>query len=330
MSSEKRQLFPTFFLDLDTEKRYNIFDYAVDYSEVTGINKQRFLKELGGLLTFMSEDDRQEALMLYEKMFDDAEDEQALIQSLISPTRQAVIIARAYDSSLRRRSVSAKAEDPENTPEFIMAILRVYDECVPLPEYTEEEPAPSPAVPETFEPEPPAPAVEPAPVVLTERYETVEPTYEKPEQPEAERPVLFPEDEEEEGEEPAPAPSAPVYPRRETETVRRVKPLILVPFLLFGIPLTLLGVGLLLIPTLLSLLAAAVGVVCGCSGILAAFSGFAMFADFLIVLGCAIISLAVGMLLAWLFVWFIGGAIVGLIRGVISLGRSWCFEEVPV
>ena len=65
---------------------------------MTVINKQKFLTELGRLLTFMSEEDRQEALTLYEKMFDDADDEQALIQALLSPTRQAVIIARAYDA----------------------------------------------------------------------------------------------------------------------------------------------------------------------------------------------------------------------------------------
>ena len=73
------------------------------------INKQKFLAELGRLLTFMSEEDRQEALTLYAKMFDDVEDEQALLQSLLSPTRQAVIIARAYDANARKLQARAKA-----------------------------------------------------------------------------------------------------------------------------------------------------------------------------------------------------------------------------
>ena len=115
------------------------------YVEVTPINKQKFLAELGRLLTFMSEDDRQEALTLYAKMFDDVEDEQALIQSLLSPTRQAVVIARAYDANARKLQARSKsrrdeAEDEDNTPDFVLAILNIYEECVPLlPEGEEPE-----------------------------------------------------------------------------------------------------------------------------------------------------------------------------------------------
>ena len=41
-----------------------------------------------------------------------------------------------------------------------------------------------------------------------------------------------------------------------------------------------------------------------------------------------LILLALGLLLLWLFVWLIGGAIVGLIHGAISLGGKWCYKEV--
>ena len=61
------------------------------------INKKQFLAELGRLLTFMSEEDRKTALGIYGEMFDDAPDEQALTGFLISPTRQAVYMARAYN-----------------------------------------------------------------------------------------------------------------------------------------------------------------------------------------------------------------------------------------
>ena len=119
----------------------------IPFAEVISINKQKFLAELGRLLTFMSEEDRQEALTLYAKMFDDVADEQALLQSLLSPTRQAVIIARAYDANARKLQARAKSrrdedEDEENTPDFVLAILHVYEECVPLlpeEEVTEED-----------------------------------------------------------------------------------------------------------------------------------------------------------------------------------------------
>ena len=61
---------------------------------MTAINKQRFLAELSKLLTFMYEEDRQTALAMYGRMFDEADDEQALLLELGSPTRQAVIVAR--------------------------------------------------------------------------------------------------------------------------------------------------------------------------------------------------------------------------------------------
>ena len=57
---------------------------------MTDINKQKFLAELGKLLTFMYEEDRQSALAMYAKLFDNARDEQSLLQFLVSPTRQAV------------------------------------------------------------------------------------------------------------------------------------------------------------------------------------------------------------------------------------------------
>ena len=55
-----------------------------------------------------------------------------------------------------------------------------------------------------------------------------------------------------------------------------------------------------------------------------------MIADILLVLGCALVVLALGLLLAWTFIWFIGGAIPGLIRGVSALRRKWCYKEVEV
>ena len=80
-------------------------------SEVTDINRQKFLAELAKLLTFMYEEDRQEALAMYAGMFEDAEDEQALIQALVSPTRQAVVIARAYNDKERKLQVHAQSRE---------------------------------------------------------------------------------------------------------------------------------------------------------------------------------------------------------------------------
>ena len=114
-------------------------------SEVSFITRQQFMTELSKLLTFMYEEDRQRALKMYDRMFNIAEDDQGLIQHLVSPTRQAVVIARAYDAKERKLSVSAQKkgddfEEDEDTPSFVLAINRIFDDLFPE-ETTEQTPA---------------------------------------------------------------------------------------------------------------------------------------------------------------------------------------------
>lgn len=93
------------------------------------INKQKFLAELGRLLTFMYEEDRLETLALYEELFDAASDEQALLQLLVSPTRQAVVLARSYQSGNGRLQVHSSSRVDEasedDTPAHILAIYEL-------------------------------------------------------------------------------------------------------------------------------------------------------------------------------------------------------------
>ena len=114
---------------------------------MNAINRQKFLAELAKLLSFMYEEDRQYALDMYERMFDIAEEnEQWLIQNLMSPTRQAVIIARSYDAKERKLSVSAqwKEEDGyedegEETPPFVLAINKIFDDLFPEEDEPQEQ-----------------------------------------------------------------------------------------------------------------------------------------------------------------------------------------------
>ncbi len=105
---------------------------------MSAVNRQQFLAELAKLLTFMYEEDRLYALGMYERMFDIAEDdEQGLIQHLMSPTRQAVIIARAYNAKERKLSVDAQwkeddgVEEDADTPAFVLAINKIFDDLFP-------------------------------------------------------------------------------------------------------------------------------------------------------------------------------------------------------
>ena len=352
-------------------------------SEVTDINKQKFLAELARLLTFMYEEDRQEALAMFEGMFDEAEDEQALLQALVSPTRQAVVIARAYNARERKLQVHAQSRDEgaqDDSADFVQAIYQVrsealgaqvitpvvdenqfslFDELSAEPVVPDAEP--EPAAEEPVAPEPEAPA-EPAPEAAADEPELAPaPAAEEAvsEEPALQQAVpesvvdevdafladfTLPDDitSPETVPQPAAAETEPVQeellliPDEEepytyappAETLRKPKVFLLILYIILAIPLTLAGIILLLVPTIL-FLALAAGTICaGVMAFAAAFSGFTMFSDLMVVLGLAIIVLALGLLFLWIFIWFIAGAIVGLVRGVISLGEQWCYKEV--
>ena len=377
--------------------------------EVTHINKQKFLAELGKLLTFMYDEDRQTALAMYGRMFDNARDEQALIQFLISPTRQAVVIARAYNARERKLQVSTQAKDPlydeqEGTPDFVHAIEALEDEAISrkliVPEVSEdqfslfadgvhpqeeEEPVPvTPTPAKAAEAEEDAPAEDIAPeaaqpaesaaaaapdVPAAEDEADAEAGAAAADEDDGDEVDAFLSDfsidgDELDGQDEAPqAKTAPVpveaedpdelpdftfdarprpqaAPRRDGQVKRNAPPAVelterranvplLVLYIIIAVPLTALGVLILLLPTLLFLALAGGAIVVGCLALTSAFGAFSIFADVMVVLGCALVVLALGLLFLWMFVWLIGGAIAGLINGVIKLAGKWCYKEVP-
>lgn len=383
--------------------------------EVTDINKQKFLAELGKLLTFMYDEDRQAALAMYSKMFDNARDEQSLLQFLVSPTRQAVVIARAYNARERKLQVSSQSregrpEDGEGSPDYMRAIEELESEAInrkiitpevsadqfslfedgvhPLEQedsgaYDEaaQDKAPEDAASAAGEPDEPAAAELPQPAkaeAVAIEDEDGQPEAAPAEEPEsaadseeaaesAEAPeaggepavkaegeaVPVEEDDvdaflsdfsikNDELEAPAAAPAGKKDERRETAkpaeaqdaqavdmTVRKPKVALLILYIIIAVPLIALCVALLLIPTLAFLALAAAAVVLGCVTLTSAFGAFSIFADVMVVLGCSMVTLALGLLFMWIFVWFIGGAIAGLINAIIKLGGKWCYKEVP-
>ena len=412
--------------------------------EVTDINKQKFLAELGKLLTFMYDEDRQAALAMYSKMFDNTRDEQSLLQFLVSPTRQAVVIARAYNARERKLQVSSqsregRADDGEGSPDYMRAIEELESEAInrkiitpevsadqfslfedgvhPLEQedsgtYDEaaQDTAPEDAASAAGEPdesaaaELPQPAKaeavaiededgqpEAAPAEVPESAADSEEAAESAEAPEAgvepavkaegeavpveeddvdaflsdfsikndelEAPAAAPAGKKDERREPAKAAErkgekvVPVKPADDPEfgfgpayrakpaeaqdaqavdmTVRKPKVALLILYIIIAVPLIALCVALLLIPTLAFLALAAAAVVLGCVTLTSAFGAFSIFADVMVVLGCSMVTLALGLLFMWIFVWFIGGAIAGLINAIIKLGGKWCYKEVP-
>ena len=361
------------------------------------INKQKFLAELGRLLTFMYEEDRLETLALYEELFDAASDEQALLQLLVSPTRQAVVLARSYQSGNGKLQVHSSSRVDEasedDTPAHILAIyelrhcaelagilapvvddnqISIFDDApaaesehaaepenAEAPE-TAESPAAmeevSPVPDESAKPVPPAAAEkDEAPASdVTEPAPDTAPVSENEPAPEAAASESIAEVPDEvdsflagfsiEGAElaaepetvptpveaPAPDPIKDDFsaPLDEGKTVRKLNPLLLILYLIPAIPVGVAVTALLLVPAVVFLALGVAVIGAGVLLLISAFGSFAMLSDILVVLGGALIVLAFGILFAWLFVWFIGVAIVGFIRALCSLGRKWCSKEV--
>ena len=317
----------------------------------------------------MYEEDRQTALSMYDRMFDNAEDEQALLSFLGSPTRQAVVIARSYNAKSRKLSVEAQAGRGSadiagsELPEFVEVINEIHEDAMNLNVV-------SPAVsrdqlsffsdtkndPDPFEVEPDeepvtveeaAPAEEPAPVEEPARVEEPAPAEESApaeepaesahddkidefmdsftlsEAPAAEKAVVPEQEEVPETEEPR--TSFAVTPKDEEKSGPNVFLLIL--YLIVSVPLTAIGIIILLIPALLFLALSIAVVIIGSKAMAAAFGGFAVFSDVMVVLGASLVIMALGLILFWIFVWFIGGAIAGLINAVIRLGGKICYGE---
>ena len=320
--------------------------------EVSTINKQKFLAELAKLLTFMYEEDRQKALGAYNEMFEEAEDEQMLLQALVSPLRQAVEVARAYNAGKQSLSTAAKPREGEEANDaFLDTIHRIRAEALEKqptvqvvnenqislfdapeePEAPKEEAAPEqPAAPEEdAEGEAPAESAE----------EEAEPAAE--ETPAADEEESDEEEADDEDEEIADAPlpetkavsaaqTAELDPSQPPQkTVRKARVPLLILYILLAIPLGLIALAILLIPALVSLAAAIVCITVAVLAVTSALGSFPKIANLLVALGAALILLAVGLVFLMLFVWFLGGAIGGMINGLITLGGKWCYKEVP-
>lgn len=347
----------------------------------------------------MYEEDRQTALAMYNRLFDEVDDEQGLLQLLVSPTRQAVVIARSYNAKERKLQVHAQSREESETaddgdaPEFIGVIEGIREEALSrqTPKAAEVSAdqfsmfeddffAPTPEAPSApaeaeAEVQPESPAAEAAVEAPVEASPAEEAPAEAAET-EATAPAApvdevdafiadfsIPADQQEfapeAGEQTAPAEeaepaaeaaeaaesaegdSAPIvieeedveeydeYYDEDYEPVRKPRVFLLILYILLAVPVGLLGILLLIVPTLLFLVLAGLIITGGVMAVTSAFgSGIAVFADIMVIIGMAFILLALGLLALWIAVWLVGGAMVGLVRGLIHLGGKWCYKEV--
>ena len=110
-------------------------------------------------------------------------------------------------------------------------------------------------------------------------------------------------------------------------TKRKTNVPLLILFILLAIPVGLVCAAAILAFAAIFLGLAGLSLFVGVNGLIAAF-GFSVFADILLVFGLALALTAIGLLLLWLFIWLLIGAIPGLIRSICALARKLCYKEV--
>ena len=278
---------------------------------------------------------------MYGELFNEAADEEELSAFLGSPTRQAVALARAYNSKERKLQINSTSradelytdEIGEGTPAFVQIIEQLREEAEKRGLLTRKpekrsvwSDAPAELDPEIpFIPSVPTEDKSKASEKPDDDLEYVEPdnsdfTFD-------ELPPVPGENEEDEAEPEEVTPVVYAGRREESEPPRKLNVPLAVLYAIIAVPVTVLIACILLIPTFASLGLSGLCLFVGFKVVLAAFAGFSMFSDIMVVLGSGVILLALGLLFLWLFIWFIGGAIAGVINAAIKLGGKWCSKE---
>ena len=321
------------------------------------------MAEISSLLGLITDDNTRQALIAQmENMFDNAPDEERLIQEIGNPTKVAVALIRYADSG-KVTPAAAPVVAPEQTPKRTPQ---------PRPRAEQYRPAAAaaaqpPASAMSFQDIPEEPAAAP---VLDGQFSFDEQPADDgyyDEQPAA--PVLdgqFSFDEQpEEGyydEQPTddgyydeqPAGDDGYYDEQpagddgyddpnyatdgeegyydeayyEDEPAYKTNVFLAVLYTLGAIVI---GVPVLAVLLVLDLAVLAIGVACGAGGvglIATAFIGLPMVADMLILLGGGAAVIAIALVVIWLAIWLFIRMVIGWVRLLVRLGKRWCRKEI--
>lgn len=299
------------------------------------------MAEISSLLGLITDDNTRQALIAQmENMFDNAPDEERLIQEIGNPTKVAVALIRYADSG---------KVTPAAAP-------------VVAPEQAQPKRAPQPRPhAEQYRPIAPQPAPQPACA-----DQAAEDAYdEQPAAPVLDGQFSFDDQPKSDGyydEQPAddgyydeqPAGDDGYYDEQpagddgyddpnyatdgeegyydeayyEDEPAYKTNVFLAVLYTLGAIVI---GVPVLAVLLVLDLAVLAIGVACGAGGvglIATAFIGLPMVADMLILLGGGAAVIAIALVVIWLAIWLFIRMVIGWVRLLVRLGKRWCRKEI--
>lgn len=316
------------------------------------------MAEISSLLGLITDDQTRQALIAQmENMFDNAPDEERLIQEIGNPTKVAVALIRYADSGKITPAAAPVVAPAQAQPRRTPQPRPRAEQYRPMTAAAAQRPAPSFTFPDLPE-EPDEPETDEAPVLDGQLSFDEQPADndgyydEQPadddgyydEQP-AEDDGYYDEQpadddsyydeqpaeddgyyDEQPGEEYGEEYDEEYYDDYEPEYKTNVFLAIL-----YTLGAIIIGVPVFAVLLVLDLAVLAIGAACGAAGvslIMTAFIGLPVVADMLILLGGGAAVIAIALVVIWLAVWLFIRMVIGWVRLLVRLGHRWCRKEI--
>lgn len=285
------------------------------------------MAEISSLLGLITDDNTRQALIAQmENMFDNAPDEERLIQEIGNPTKVAVALIRYADSGKITPAaapvVAPEQVQPRRAPQprpRAEQYRPIAPQPAPQPAYADQ------AAEDTCDEQPAAPVLDgqfsfdeqPADDGYYDEQPADDGYYD--EQPEGGYDPNYATDGEEGYYDEAYYEDEPAY---RTNVFLAI---------LYTLGAIVVGVPVLAVLLVLDLAVLAVGAACGALGvglIATAFIGLPMVADMLILLGGGAAVIAIALVVIWLAVWLFIRMVIGWVRLLVRTGKRWCRKEI--
>lgn len=305
------------------------------------------MAEISSLLGLITDDQTRQALIAQmENMFDNAPDEERLIQEIGNPTKVAVALIRYADSGKITPAAAPVVAPAQAQPRRTPQPRPRAEQYRPMTAAAAQSPAPSFTFPDLPE-EPDEPETDEAPVLDGQLSFDEQPADddgyydEQPadndgyydEQP-ADDDGYYDEQpadddgyyDEQPGEGYGEEYDEEYYDDYEPEYKTNVFLAIL-----YTLGAIIIGVPVFAVLLVLDLAVLAIGAVCGAAGvslIMTAFIGLPVVADMLILLGGGAAVIAIALVVIWLAVWLFIRMVIGWVRLLVRLGHRWCRKEI--
>ena len=295
------------------------------------------MAEISSLLGLITDDNTRQALIAQmENMFDNAPDEERLIQEIGNPTKVAVALIRYADSGKITPAaapvVAPEQVQPKRAPQprpRAEQYRPIAPQPAPQPAYADQ------AAEDAYDEQPAAPVLDgqlsfdeqPADDGYYDEQPADDGYYDEQsaddgyydEQPEGDYDPNYATDGEEGYYDEAYYEDKPAY---KTNVFLAI---------LYTLGAIVVGVPVLAVLLVLDLAVLAVGAACGAGGvglIATAFIGLPVVADMLILLGGGAAVIAIALVVIWLAIWLFIRMVIGWVRLLVRTGKRWCRKEI--